>query len=72
VNDCVKYGSVIESLTFVSEIICRYALVERLYLIPISPASEELQRSLVVLYAAVLTLLSHAAKYFRQNTASKS
>jgi hypothetical protein len=63
---------VIESATSIAEIICRYAVVENIYLQVATPASDELERALVQFYAAILIHLSKAKSYFQENSASWS
>jgi hypothetical protein len=61
---------VIEGAASIAEIIYRYAIFEDVYLQSISPATEELKRALVQLYAAIMVYLLKAKSYFNQNLAS--
>jgi hypothetical protein len=62
---------VVEGAASIAEIICRYAVFEELYLQPTSPATNELKRVLVQLYAAIMIYLSKARSYFEQNSPSR-
>ncbi|KAH7076544.1 hypothetical protein BKA63DRAFT_510284 [Paraphoma chrysanthemicola] len=64
VNDVHKYGSIIEGLAEVAELICRYRATESLYLRSASPHTKELERHIVKLYANILLYLSNAKRYF--------
>ncbi|CAO2655499.1 Nn.00g043020.m01.CDS01 [Neocucurbitaria sp. VM-36] len=71
VNDSNTLASVVEGLVRIAELICRYAVVERLYLQGMSGAKEELERALVRLYAAILNYLSKVKQYVEQGTAKR-
>jgi hypothetical protein len=71
VNDYNKFGEVVEGLAWMAELICRHAVLEEIYLRQSSKASEELQRALITLYAAVLVYLTKAKRFLEQNFASK-
>jgi hypothetical protein len=60
----------IEEAALIAELICRYAIFEELYLQSASPATDELKRALVQMYAAIMVYLSKAKRYFDQNSAS--
>lgn len=60
-----------EDLTWISELICRYTILEALYIYDSSAAHEALQRALVKLYSKILLHLSNITAYFGQGTASK-
>ena len=72
INDIERYVFVVEGATSIAEIICRYAIFEDIYLRSLSAATNELERALVKLYAAIMIYLSKAKSYFDQNTAGKS
>jgi hypothetical protein len=59
-----------EGVASITEMICRYALIESLYSKSTSAAYEELERAFVKLYAAIMIYLSRARKYFTMNSAS--
>lgn len=59
-----------ESATSIAEILCRYTILENLYLRHESDATNELKRALVQFYAAILVYLSKVKSYFDQNTKS--
>ncbi|RYP43646.1 hypothetical protein DL768_009821 [Monosporascus sp. mg162] len=73
-----SYSFVLESMSSIAELVCRYAFVEELLLRfstaenETSPpsAAKELRRALVQLYARVLTYLARARAYYLQTTAS--
>jgi len=71
VNDITKFAFALESLTSISEMICRYDVFERLYLRYESPAADALKRAMVRLYAAILVHLAKTKSYFDQNSASQ-
>ena len=60
----------IEGAASIAEMICRYAILEDIYLRSTSPAADELTRALIHLYAAIMIYLSKAKSYFNQNPAS--
>jgi hypothetical protein len=60
-----------ESLTWISELICRYTIVEALYIYDASAAHKELEEAVVKLYAKILIHLSNTMAYFGQGTASQ-
>jgi len=70
VNDINKYASVVEDLARIAEVICRFSLVEDIYLQGTSKVIEELERAVVKLYASVLGYLSKAQRYLEQGTIS--
>jgi hypothetical protein len=61
----------VESMAAITELICRYAVVEALYSMSGSKAAEELERALVEVYAAVIIYLSKSKCYFEQCSMSK-
>lgn len=70
VSDHNIFGAVMEGLTWVAELICRHAVLEGLYLEPMSNVVEELRKALVTLYAAILAYLSKAKQYLEKGSAS--
>lgn len=70
VNDINKYASVVEDLARIAELICRFALTERLYLQGKSKAVEGLEKAVVKLYASILVYLSKAKQYLEEGTIS--
>ncbi|KAJ9129657.1 hypothetical protein NKR23_g12492 [Pleurostoma richardsiae] len=80
VDDFHAYSFVLESISSLAELLCRYACVEELLLrfsatpqnaaSPPGPA-QELRRALLQLYVRVLTYLARARAYFRQSTAKR-
>jgi len=70
VNDINRYASVVEDLARIAEVICRFALVEDIYLQGTSKVVEELERAVVKLYASILGYLSKAKRYLEQGTIS--
>jgi hypothetical protein len=69
VNDINKFGFVVENVATVAEIICRYRVFEKVFLQTPSAATDELQRALIRLYAAIMIYLSKAKRYLEQNSA---
>jgi hypothetical protein len=61
---------VVEGAASIAEMICRYAIVEDLYLLSALLAADELLRALVQLYATIIIYLSKAKAYFHQNSTS--
>ena len=60
-----------DGATTIAEMICRYAIVEDLYLRHKSSEVDELKRALVQLYVAIMVYLSEVKSYFDQNSASQ-
>ncbi|KAF2235084.1 hypothetical protein EV356DRAFT_135445 [Viridothelium virens] len=71
VNDTNKFASVIEGLAQIAQLICRYAVIETLYLQGTTNAIEELEKALVWLYASILSYLSKAKQYLEQGTTKR-
>ncbi|RDW62024.1 hypothetical protein BP6252_11457 [Coleophoma cylindrospora] len=75
VNDCQTFGSMCEGIERISNMIPQYTVFELIYLRDDIPATssikDTLQASLVRLYAAILTYLSQAQRYYSQNTATR-
>ena len=63
--------AILQGVAEVSELISRYEIVEALYLKQSSEASRLLQRSLVNLYAAILTFLGSAYRFYTQRKAER-
>jgi hypothetical protein len=62
----------LESVEVVVSAISRYALIEQIYCWDLtSEPSQQLQRSVVNVYSAILVFLCKAKKYFAQNAARK-
>jgi len=59
-----------EGTEYVSHLITRYATFENLYLKTSFKAKEQLEQSLVKLYAAMMRYLVRAGRYYRRNTTS--
>jgi hypothetical protein len=70
VSDIHRHASVVEGLARIAELICRFAVVEDLYLQGTSKAAQELDRAVVKLYSSILGYLSKARQYLEQGTAS--
>ncbi|KAJ5520473.1 Velvet factor [Penicillium fimorum] len=67
-GDLKTYNELLETITDVAEILCRHAPLERLLKQAPSQAAEELGRTLVKLYASILTYLAKAKAYYLKNT----
>jgi hypothetical protein len=62
----------LESIEVVVSAISRYTLIEQIYCWDsTSEASQQLRRSIVKVYSAILIFLCKAKKYFAQNAARK-
>jgi hypothetical protein len=62
-----------EGVERISSLITRCDILERLYLLPMTAlalAREQLEKSIIKLYSAMLKYLSKARRYYSQNTAS--
>ena len=61
----------VEGVEHVSNLITRYAIIEKLYLRTnaTEAADDQLKQAIVKLYSAVLEYLSKAARYYNRNTA---
>jgi hypothetical protein len=71
VNDIQTYGSMIEGIEMVSNLITRYTLVEKHYLREQSDLQQQLSEGIVKVYAAVLTYLSRARRYYDRRTSGE-
>lgn len=60
-----------EDIASITQMICRYAVFEDVYVQSMSTADDELERALIQFYAAILIYLSKAKKYFQENSASE-
>ena len=64
----------VEGMELVSRLITRYAIFENLYLKPTvgaaAAAKDQLTEALLKLYAAILSYLSKARRYYDRSTAS--
>ena len=70
VNDNAKFAFMIEGVASITELICRYAIVQEYYTRSTSAAGDELERSLIKLYSAIMLYLPKAKCYIDQNSAS--
>jgi hypothetical protein len=61
----------IEFVSTVAELICRYTIVEQLCIGSVSTAKQELQQALIQLYATILLSLSKAVACFSLNNAGR-
>ena len=71
INDVQTFGAMAEGLEQVSRSITGCCIIEQLYLKQTSTANENLQDSLVKLYAAILEYLASAIKYYSRGTVGK-
>ncbi|KAI9653168.1 MAG: hypothetical protein M1821_007708 [Bathelium mastoideum] len=71
VNDTKKFASVIEGLVHIAQLICRYAIIEALYLHGETDPAKELKKAVVRLYASILSYLSMAKQYLEQSTTKR-
>ncbi|KAF2729772.1 hypothetical protein EJ04DRAFT_580377 [Polyplosphaeria fusca] len=68
VNDCQTFGAMLESIETVASIVARYAALESRVLIHDSVLTKQLSAALVLLYAASLSFLAHARRYFADSS----
>lgn len=68
INDVQKFGAIAECLEHCSRCITRCSIVELLYLQETSAAKKNLEDALLRLYAAILTLLSKALRYYGRSS----
>lgn len=68
VNDIQTYGSMIEGIETVSNLITRYTMVERHYLREQSDLQQKLVEGITRVYAAILTYLAKARRYYDRRT----
>ncbi|KAG9727819.1 hypothetical protein KCU73_g12529, partial [Aureobasidium melanogenum] len=66
-NDSKTFDAMIEGLEILSRVVARYSIFEALYLESTSPAQVQLKDGLVRLYAAVLSYLCKARKYYNRS-----
>jgi hypothetical protein len=70
VNDIKNFASVIEGLTRVAALICRYSATEALYINNSSQAVVDLEKALLESYTLILSYLSQAKQFLEQGTTS--
>ena len=72
VNDSQTFGAMADGVQHVSNLITRYAILEKLYLQAntVAMAKDQLSQSIVKLYTTILKYLSKARRYYDRNTAS--
>lgn len=68
IDDIAKFAFVVESASTITQLICRYAVFEDLYLRHDTPTTRELEDALVQLYTGVMIYLAKAKSYFEQNS----
>lgn len=71
VQDINQYALVIEGAETVANIVTRYRIVERLYLVKQHEITNQLEEHITDLYALVLKFLVKAKKFYLRNTTSK-
>lgn len=64
-----KHAFVVEGASTISQMICRHALFEQLYLQKDTPDSRELKDTLVDLYVDIMVYFSKATAYFESSFA---
>jgi hypothetical protein len=71
INDSQIFGAMVDGVECVSELITRYAILEKIYLKRdyTALAKDQLSQSIIKLYAGMLRYLSKAKQYFYQNAA---
>lgn len=68
VNDIQIFGAMAENLEVVSRLIACYTVFEKLYLSRSSGAIDQVEESLIKLYASILTFLAEAIRYYEDKT----
>lgn len=68
INDIETFGAMAESLEMCAKSITQCKIIEALYLRETTLARDHLRNALVCLYAAILTLLSAALRYYGRST----
>jgi hypothetical protein len=71
VNDIEKYAFVMEGANTISQMICRQAIFEEIYLQQNTPVTRSLKEPLIDLYAEIMVYLSKAKHYFETNSAKR-
>jgi N-terminal domain of NWD NACHT-NTPase len=71
ISDNEMFGAMAEGMEFVSNLIARYEIVERLYLRNTSTITDQLSQNIIKLYASVLAYLSKAIRYYAHGTGGK-
>lgn len=78
VNDSQTFGAMVEGMEFVSNLITRYAIFEKLYVRTVTRSEMEdegknqLTEAIIKLYIAILVYLSKAKRYYGRRTAGAS
>ncbi|KAG9592896.1 hypothetical protein KCU77_g5688, partial [Aureobasidium melanogenum] len=67
INDSKTFDAMIEGLEILSRVVARYSIFEALYLGSTTPAQVQFKDGLVRLYAAVLSYLCKARKYYNRS-----
>ena len=63
-NDVQLFGSLTEGLEVVCKIIARYAAIEKLYLRQSTSIENQLENSIIAVYASILSFFSKCQKFF--------
>ena len=71
IQDFKQYALVVEGAEKVANIVTRYRIVERLYLVKQHEAASQLEKHITELYTLVLKFLVKAEKFYQRNTASQ-
>jgi hypothetical protein len=71
-TDHQTFGSVVEGIERISNLISRYAIFEELYLNPELKSHDGLEQALVELYLRIFKYLSEAIKFYKKGTTSMS
>jgi hypothetical protein len=72
VNEHQAFDTVLEGMERISNLICRYAVFEALYLNPQLKVYMGLKRALTELYEAVLKYLSKVKRFYAKRSAGMS
>ena len=71
VQDIVQYALVVEGTERVANIVTRYRIIERLYLVKQHETATQLEKHITEIYALILKFLVKAGKFYLSNTASQ-
>lgn len=71
VDDGEKMGSILVAMERIAVVIDRCAIYEKIYFGQNLQLTQGLEKALVLLYAAVLTYVAWAIRFFTQNTAGR-
>lgn len=71
VLDINQYAVIVEGVEKVANVVARYRIIEKLYLMKQHEATTQLEEHIADLYTLVLKFLVKAKEFYRRNTASQ-